>query len=274
MLRGLYTAGLGMITEAERTDVIANNVANVNTAGYKRDEAISREFEELMLRRINDKTDKPEVARLSKSAEALLERGLLNGQVAPEIGGLGRGALVDEIATIREQGSFKQTDNQLDVAIAGNGYFVIETPQGDRYTRNGSFLKSANNELVTVDGQRVLGQDGRPIILPEGTAKVTITEQGQVRADNNIVGTLGLVDFADRRALLKQGNNLYMVQANQQPEPATGTIVQGSLEMSNVNTVSEMVKLINAYRTYEANSKAVVSQDNLLDKAVNEVGRV
>lgn len=273
MLRGLYTAASGMITEMTRTDVISNNVANVTTAGYKKDEAISREFEELMLRRINDQQDKPEVARLSKSAGALFEKNIMNGQNEPLIGALGRGSMIDEIATLRDQGSFRQTGSTYDLAIAGPGYFRVETPQGERYTRNGSFLRSGNGELVTMEGQRVLGQNGRPIIIPDGSANVTIGAQGQIEVDNEEVGVIGLVDFADRRALLKQGNNLYMPQEGQLSTAAAGVIEQGSLEMSNVNVVSEMVNLINAYRTYEANSKALTSQDSLLDKAVNEVGR-
>lgn len=249
MIRGLYTAATGMITESMRTDVIANNVANVNTVGYKKDEMISTEFEAMLLKRIND------------------------GQETPEVGALGRGAWVDEIATIREQGALKQTGNTYDLSIQGEGYFVIETAQGERYTRNGSFIRSSAGELVAMDGSRVLSANGRPINIPDG-GNITVGAQGQISIDNQEVATLGFVDFDDQRALLKIGDNLFSPQAGQTPVAATGTIEQGSLEASNVNTVAEMVKLINAYRTYESNSKALVTQDNLLDKAVNEVGRV
>lgn len=249
MIRGLYTAATGMITESMRTDVIANNVANVNTTGYKKDEMISTEFEAMLLKRIND------------------------GQDTPEVGALGRGAWVDEIATIQDQGALKQTGNTYDLSIQGEGYFVIETPQGERYTRNGSFTRSSAGELVTMEGARVLSANGRPINIPGG-ANVTVDAQGRIAVDNQDIAALGFVDFADRRALLKIGDNLFSPQEGQVPVAATGTIAQGSLEASNVNTVAEMVKLINAYRTYESNSKALVTQDSLLDKAVNEVGRV
>lgn len=272
MLRGLYTAATGMVTESVRTDVISNNVANVNTAGFKKDETISREFEEMVLRRINDNKNTPEIAQVSKGAETLMERGFLNGQAAPLVGSLGRGSLVDEIATIHEQGSSKQTGNAYDLSIQGKGYFVIETPQGERYTRNGAFLRSAEGELVTVDGSKVLGQNGRPIYIPDGQ-NVTVGAQGQISVDGEEVGALAMVDFADRRSLLKIGNNLFVPQEGQRPQAAAGAIDQGSLEMSNVNVVSEMVNLISAYRAYEANAKAVTTQDSLLEKAVNEVGR-
>lgn len=272
MLRGLYTAASGMVTEMTRTDVISNNVANVNTTGYKKDETISREFEEMVLRRINDNENAPEIARASKDAQLLFERGFIGGQAAPVVGDLGRGSLVDEIATIHEQGAYKQTGNTYDLSIQGRGYFVIETPQGDRYTRNGAFMRSADGMLVTTDGFRVLGQNGRPIYIPEGQS-VTIGAQGLINVDGEEAGTVALVDFADRRALLKTGNNLFTPQEGQAPQAAVGSIEQGALEMSNVNVVSEMVNLISAYRAYEANSKAVTTQDSLLEKAVNEVGR-
>lgn len=249
MLRGLYTAATGMMTESMRTDVISNNIANVNTTGYKKDETISREFETLLLKRVND------------------------GQGVPEdIGTLGRGSMVEEIATIHDQGSFRDTGGTYDLSIEGRGYFVIETPQGQRYTRDGSFARSANGELVNMDGARVLDQGGRPIYIPDGR-NVTIGANGAIEVDEEPVGTIGIVDFADRRALLKAGGNLFVPQEGQQPTAAAGAVKQGQLEVSNVNVVSEMVKLINAYRAYESNSKAVVSQDRLLDKAVNEVGR-
>lgn len=249
MLRGLYTATAGMVTESLRTDVIANNLANVNTVGYKKDETISSEFEAVLLKRIND------------------------GQVTPDVGGLGRGSQVDEIATIYEQGANQQTGNQYDVAIHGTGYFVIETPEGERYTRNGSFSRSSAGELVTQDGSRVLDQNGRPIRIPDG-GNLTIGAKGEITLDNQPVGVLGFVEFENDRRLTKQGSNLYIAPQNEPTNPATGTLQQGSLEMSNVNVVSEMVKLINCYRTYEANSKAVTTQDSLLDKAVNQVGSV
>jgi flagellar basal-body rod protein FlgF len=264
MLRGLYTAGAGMITETLRTDTIANNLANVDTTGYKKDTMVSEEFAPMLLRRIND---------TSKGTDVTSFKGFSAGAQAPIVGPLGRGSLVSEIATNFEQGAFKTTGNTLDMAISGRGYFVINTPQGQRYTRNGSFSRSTTGQLVTSDGNAVLDTNGRPITLP-GNGTVTVSADGQIYDGPDQIAQLQLVDFADRRALLKQGSSLFYPQAGAQPQPATGSVQQGLLESSNVNTVSEMVKLISNYRTYEADSKALTTQDSLLEKAVNEVGKV
>ncbi len=236
-----------MITETTRTDVISNNIANVNTTGYKKDETVSSEFERVLIRRIND------------------------GQVAPQIGELGRGSKVEEISTRYEQGATRQTGNTYDLAIAGKGYFVIDTPQGTRYTRNGEFSVAANGELVTNEGYPVLGQ-GRPVQI-NGTGNVVIGENGRISLDNEEIGTLDFVEFDDDQVLTKEGNSMFIAPPGERTKRATGSIEQGSLEMSNVNVVSEMVKLINAYRAYETNAKALQSEDAMLDKAVNEVGR-
>ena len=266
MWRGLYTAGAGMITETKRTDTIANNLANANTTGYKRDDAINREFAPMLIRRINDSKPQNDVTSI---------KGFSLGGPAPVVGTLGLGSYVAEIATDHTQGGFQTTGNPLDLAIAGDGYFAVQTPQGVRYTRDGNFYKSASGQLQTVNGQAVLDNQGRPITIPARTTMVTIGEKGQIMADNQPVATLQFVQFGkDPQALLKQGNSLYYPQAGAQAQPATGNIQQGMLETSNTNVVSEMVELINNYRIYEAGSKAVTSQDALLDKAVNEVGKV
>lgn len=249
MLRGLYSAATGMVSETIRTNVISNNMANVNTTGFKQSRAVNSEFEKYMLRRIND------------------------GPQRPEIGELGSGTYIDEIFVDHAQGGFQQTGNPFDLAIAGDGYFAVETPQGVRYTRNGSFVRSGDGQLVTHEGQPVLSTNGQPVRIPDG-GSVTISANGQISVDDVNVDTLQLVQFADERNLLQRGQNLYEAVNDEQPQAAQGVIEQGMLERSNVNIVSEMINLINAYRAYEANSKAVVTQDSLLDKAVNNVGSI
>ena len=266
MWRGLYTAGAGMITETKRTDTIANNLANANTSGYKRDDAINREFAPMLIRRINDGKMQNDVTSI---------KGFSLGGTAPVVGTLGLGSYIDEIATDHTQGGLQTTGNPLDLAVSGNGYFAVQTPQGVRYTRDGNFYKSARGQLQTVNGQAVLDNQGRPITIPAGTTTVSVGDKGQILADGQPLATLQFVQFGpDRRALLKQGNSLYYPQAGAQPQPATGVIQQGMLENSNTNVVSEMVELINNYRIYEAGSKAVTTQDTMLDKSVNEVGKV
>ena len=266
MWRGLYTAAAGMVTEGTRTEVIANNLANINTNGYKRDRAIDREFEPMLIRRINDGKNENDITAI-KQFSAM-------GDTRPIVGTLGLGSYTLEIATDHTQGAFQTTGNPLDLAIAGDGYFMVQTPQGVRYTRDGNFRRSANGNLVTANGQAVLNRQGRPINIPEGAVDISVTAEGEIFADHQQVDDLGFVQFNDRRAVLKQGNSLYYPQEGVRPQPATGTIEQGVLERANSNVVNEMVELINNYRIYEAGSKSVTTQDSMLDKSVNDVGRL
>ena len=264
MWRGLYTAASGMITETTRTAVIANNLANVNTTGYKLDRAIDREFAPMLIRRINDTTRN----KITDFKEFSLDRR------APVVGTLGLGSYTEEIATDHAQGALMTTGNPYDVAISGEGYFMVETPEGVRYTRNGNFYRAANGNLVTSDGRNVLNAQGRPINIPATATGVIVHQRGEIYADGLLVDTLGFVQFADRRAVLKQGDSLYYTQEGVRPTPATGIIEQGVLERANANVISEMVELINNYRVYEADSRAVTTQDAMLDRSVNEVGRL
>ena len=166
----------------------------------------------------------------------------------------------------------KTTGNMLDLAVSGEGYFAVQTPQGVRYTRDGSFYRQANGALVTAYGQAVLNAQNRPIVLPD-SANITIGAKGEIMDGQRRIDTLQFVQFDDRRAVLKQGDNLYRPQEGAEPRAATGDIQQGMLENSNVNIASEMVSLINNYRIYEAGSRALVTQDSMTDKTVNEVGR-
>ena len=268
MWRGLYTAAAGMIQETQRTDVIANNLANVNTSGYKRDVAVSEEFEPMLIRRINDHDMRNDVTSF---------KGFHLGSDAPVVGTLGLGSEIAEIATDHEQGVFETTGNPYDIAISGAGYLAVQTPQGVRYTRDGALFRSNNGTLQNTRGQNILGVNGQPIQVPENATSFLVGAQGEVyvRVDGHQeqIGQLAFVDFPDRRALLKQGDNLWFPQQGAQPQAATGTIEQGVLERANSNVVDEMVQLINNYRIYEAGSKAVTTQDDMLDKSVNEVGR-
>ena len=266
MWRGLYTAATGMITESYRTDVIANNLANANTTSYKRDDAVSRDFEPMLMHRIDD------LSRRDRDVTTFKGFSLYNN--APVIGELGMGSKVDEIATDFSQGAFQTTGNPLDLAIMGDGYFMVNTPQGQRYTRDGNFYRAANGRLVNVNGYNVLDDRGRPIVIPDEAASIIVGPNGNVTADGNPVAQIGLFTFeGGNRVMFKQGNNLFRPNGNPRRLNATGEIQQGILERSNTNVVSEMVNMIVNYRAYEANSKAVVTQDTMLEKSVSEVGR-
>lgn len=236
-----------MVAESIRTDVISNNLANVNTAGFKKDEVIMKDFATVLMTRVND------------------------GVNAPVIGSVGSGVMVDEVATIHSNGAMRNTANDFDMAIDGQGFFTVETPQGLRYTRNGTFAKSAQGELVTQTGYRVLGQNG-PIRI-QGS-KMVVNDNGRVFVDNVPVGTLQVVNFANTKQLVKEGDSLFIAPAGQNGQAITGGVRQGFLEMSNVNVVGEMVNLISNYRTYEVNGKVIQAHDQLIGKAVNEVGRL
>ena len=265
MWRGLYIAASGMITETKHTDMIANNLANASTTGYKRDDMAIREFEPMLLRRINDNSADTKVTSFKGFR--------VEGNRAPIVGTLGLGSAVDEIATEHLQGAMQTTGNTYDFAISGQGYFVVNTIDGPRYTRDGGFYRSTNGTLLNMRGQEVLSSRGRSIRIPENAQHVNVSSDGRIYADGAEVAQLGFVQFAGNNAVIKQGDNLYRPQEGARPQQATGTIEQGMLEMSNTSIVTEMVELINNYRVYEAGSKAVQTQDTLLDKAVNDVGR-
>ena len=249
MLRGLYTAASGMIAEGVRTDTIANNLANADTAGFKKDTTVTSEFREMLLKRINDGADVPTIGQMGTGAEAV--------------------ANVTNYST----GAFKTTGNPLDFAIEGDGFFAVNAPQGVRYTRDGSFTLNGQNQLVTADGYRVRGQNGAPITaVAEGG--VQVDAMGRVFSGGQEIGQLEMVSVPNKQQLAKEGSNLFRTTAaNPAQQPFTGKVRQGALEGSNVNVVEEMVNMISAYRAYEIHSKAVQTHDALADKAINEVAK-
>ncbi len=248
MLRGLYTSASGMLAEMYRTDQLANDLANVNTNGYKRDQAVFRTFPQMLIFRM----ERNQVAS-----------GFLADK-PQRIGHLGTGVQLERIYTNTQTGQLVPTDNNLDFAIQGDGYFVVQTPQGQRLTRDGAFQIDDEGTLVTYNGDPVLGTAG-PIRL---TAQPVVAEDGTIRSEGQVVGRLLVVGAADVR---KQGDNLLV--GNVIPAGEYG-VQQGFLEKSNVNTIRSMVELIEASRAYEANQKAVWAQDETLGKAISEVGRV
>jgi len=264
MINGLYTAASGLIAETYRQDVIANNLANVNTTGYKKDKALYITFPTILLYRLYD--DKIKVP------------GAQEADVLTPIGEMGRGVQLryDGIQpAITEEGSFIETQNKLNFAIKGNGMFVINTPYGIRYTRDGSFLIDIENKLVTQSGYPVLGQRGE--ITIEGT-DIHIDEAGTIFVDGQEIDNFRIGLFDEQTKLRKQGENLfYVLDGGLLPENEEGSDIQvrqGYLETSNVNVVKEMVDMITAYRAYEASQKAIQAQDQTLNRAVNDVGNV
>ena len=255
MTLSLNIGASGMLAQQRNVDAISNNIANMNTTGFKRQRV---EFSDLMYQNIS----RP-------------------GQVSSESGnttpaGLQFGLGVRAAATYRifEQGSLQTTNNVLDLAVSGEGFFEVELPSGDSgYTRSGSFQLNENGELVTIQGYPL--QPG--ITIPDDAVSIEIAENGEVfiKQPNNPaltnLGRIQLVDFANPGGLEATGNDLFLeTQASGTPtigDPTTdqyGSILQGFLESSNVDSVSEITSLITAQRAYEMNSKIITTSDEMM----------
>ena len=299
MWRGLYTAATGMITETRRTDVIANNLANAATTGYKRDFTVHREFENMLIKRVYDKADGGSVGMVAEGFNILGNLGTSSDDVTrikgfsvdsnnnDGIGHLGLGDYVSEIAVDHQQGPLQTTGNTFDLAISGQGFFAVQTPDGIRYTRNGAFFRNQDGILQDIRGYTLLDTEGQPITIPPeiGNERVLVTGDGTIYATNprnrpqQRLMQIQMVQFDNPRAIQKQGDNLfYAVTDNNgnvaQPQQATGQVIQGMLEKSNVQIVNAMVELIHNQRMYEANAKSVTTQDTMLESSVNQVGRL
>lgn len=256
MIRGLYTAASGMIMEMVRNDTISNNLANVNTVGFKKDVAVFNNFNKLFIQRLNN----PPAIKGEKFSIYHPIR----------IGNVGTGVKVDAICVDHSNGHLQQTENPLDLALQGDGFFVVETPSGLRYTRDGAFSLNNRGELVTRDGFRVLGENG--FIVINGT-EVNIGEDGNVQVDGKFIDRIQIVDFEDRRVLRKVGRTLFMAPLNAPVVSGSAKVLSRNLEMPNVEIATEMVNMITAMRSYEINQKAIHTEDEMLSKVINEVGK-
>jgi flagellar basal body rod protein FlgG len=170
------------------------------------------------------------------------------------------------------QGSLKSTSQELDFAVQGAGFFRVQAPEGERYTRDGRFLRDANNQLVTVDGYKMLDTNGNAIKLPTG--QVSVDETGVIVVNNQQVATIGLAAFNDPQTeLVRAGTNTFTATGTPSGT-TTGTIEQGYLEMTNSNLESLMTQMVIVGRAYEANQRIVGMQDDILGKAINNLNRL
>jgi flagellar basal-body rod protein FlgF len=271
-----------MNAQQVRLDAISNNLANVDTAGYKRDEAVHKAFAELLLRRTDD--------------DGVTLNPFGSGDMAPVVGKIGTGVENNEVFTEFEQGALKQTDNDSDLAMDGQGFFAVQTPSGERYTRSGDFVLGKEGFLETKEGYPVLGEKG-PIQVKANNFKVD--KDGNVFVNKDfqqdpfsLVGreqndwkniekldTLKIVEFPKDRFIAKQGDNLWRSteesgDASVMAQGGRPKVSQGFVEASNVNPVLEMVRMIEVNRAYEANSKTIQSEDSMLGKLINETAKV
>ena len=262
MLRGLYSAASGMDATLIEADVIANNLANVNTPGYQPDKAVYSTFLNKLNSRINDSYSR------NTSAGEFAER--------PLVGRIGTGVIMEGVHTGFRQGKLEHSSNPLDLSITGSGFFAVATEGGTRFTRNGSFTLNNEGMLTTLDGNMVLGQRYfdeplAPIQLPRGK-ELEIDEEGKIWIDKELVAQLAIRDFPKPYNITKEGRDL-LALGGEEVKARDFVLEQGWLEKPDVSVVKEMVSLINAFRVYEANSKSVTSNDQLMAKAVNDVGR-
>ena len=257
MVKGLYTAYTGMLHQQNKMDIIANNMANAATTGYKKEGSTSQAFDTTLAIKIKDQTVAP---------------------VRQSIGGMNLGVKIGESYTDYSQGAFRTTGNTYDLAISGEGFFLVQftNKAGEtsiKYTRDGSFTVNKDGYLVTKDGDYVL-DNSRNRIKVDPMKDTRIDEMGLITQDGAAVATIGLTDFEDYNYLEHYGENYYQPVAGATQKAANAQIFEGYLEASNMQVVSEMVNMITVNRAYESNQKVIQTIDTTLDKAVNQLGTV
>ncbi|ODM27425.1 flagellar hook-basal body protein [Acetivibrio mesophilus] len=257
MIRGLYTSGWSMLANSKQMDVVSNNLANVNTAAYKKDTVILESFPDALVRRVNDRSSSNPSGRLG------------NVQLGNDVG---------EVFTYYNQGQLQKTDNSFDMAIenCNTAFFTVAVPAGNGayrecYTRDGSFTLNSNRQLVTKEGYPVMGQNG---VITINSEDFSVSDDGSIVENGQIVDRLLIRNFTDATTLRKMGSNLVERTENTQEQQFDGIVRQGYLEQSNVNSINEMINMITIMRSYEANQKIFQAQDGTLEKAVNEIGVV
>lgn len=266
MSRGFYAAASAMMADMERFNVMSNNLANVNTHGYKRQQTIHHDFRQGFIERINNRQNHLQSNESGPDTMAFSEASDVR------IGELGTGTLVQNSWTDFSNGALENTGSDFDVALQGDGFFVVRGADGnDYYTRHGGFQLDAKGYLVNANGLTVQSQGGS---IQIGQAKnVQIDSEGKIYADGTLYDQIKQVRFEEPQLLMNQGNNLF-ARLPQQNELASGNVVkQGYLERSNVNVASEMVTMISALRSYQISQKALQSEDEMTGKLINEVGR-
>lgn len=259
MIRALWTAASGMQSQQKNIDVVANNLANVNTAGFKKSRA---DFQDLMYQNLKT-TGAPST----------------NATQIPTGIQIGLGSRLAAVTKIFTTGDFSQTGNELDMAIEGDGFFQIQLPDGTTgYSRSGAFKRDSQGRVVTSDGYPLLPE----VVIPSNATKINVGNDGTVsvmqagQTTPTSVGNIQLASFSNPSGLSAQGKNLFIptdasgsATTGTPGQTGLGSIAQGFLEMSNVSVVEEMVNMIVGQRAYEINSKAVQASDEMLQQANN-----
>lgn len=255
MIKGFYAAASAMVAGMHRQNILAQNIANLDTPGF---------------RQILLAMDDWYVTPITQAKQDLQPIKGIN--TLRQLGYLGLGTDTSPEITDYSQGSLKSTSQELDFAVQGAGFFRVQAPEGERYTRDGRFLRDANNQLVTVDGYKVLDTNGNAIKLPTG--QVSVDEIGVIVVDDQQVATIGLAAFNDPQTeLVRAGTNTFTATGTP-TGTTTGTIEQGYLEMTNSSLESLMTQMVIVGRAYEANQRIVGMQDEILGKVINNLNRL
>lgn len=279
-MKNIWVPLSGQVAQQRKVETIANNVANANTVGFKKDQLVFKEHLTALTQGVED-IDIPR--KEFSPADFYHTQGVENAMVA-----------VDGSFTIFEQGQLTPTSNPLDVGLQGDGFLEVLTPTGVRFTRKGNLSLSREGELVTDQGFKVLSSlnvsnealrepaavDSFPkpedrILRVPTSAKLTINQDGEVLTRDGVVAKLSVVEFQDKHALRKEGNSLYITpdETNILRTNIKTTVNQGFLEGSNVNAIEEMSELIKAHRHFESIQKAINTYDSISGKAANDIGK-
>lgn len=279
-MKNIWVPLSGQLAQQRKVETIANNVANANTVGFKKDQLVFKEH----LAAFNPDNNDIDIPRKEFSpADFYHTQGVENAMVA-----------VDGSFTIHEQGQFIPTSNPLDIALKGDGMLEVLTPTGVRFTRKGNLSMNREGELVNDQGFKVLKAlevsqenlrdpasvgsipkaEDRVMKVPTN-AKITFSLEGEVLSNTGSLGKLSVVEFADKHALRKEGNSLFITpdEANILRTDIKTTVNQGFLEGSNVNAIEEMSELIKAHRHFESIQKAINAYDQISGKAANDIGK-
>jgi flagellar basal-body rod protein FlgF len=242
MIKGIYSSASGMLPRLKSQEVLANNLANSSSPGFKKERVFLKTLTEAQKKLLPQSSDWEE-------------------------------PMIDDIFTDFEQGMLEQTENMFNLAIEGDGFLVVSDGENEKYTRNGDLLLSPEGFLVTPTGEKVMGDSG-PIMI-QGT-ELNIAPTGEITVDNVSAGKLQVVDFPKPYELKKVGEGLFAPKKEGvSPLPAKDfSLRQGFLEQSNVNPIDEMVDMIASFRYFESAQKSIQMQDQTLEKLIEQVGNI
>ncbi|MBP2229302.1 flagellar basal-body rod protein FlgF [Azospirillum agricola] len=238
MENSIYVALSRQLTLRRQLDVTSNNIANMNTTGYKNQRMLFTEF---------------------------MEKPALHERVS----------FVQDRAVVRDLsvGAMTQTGNPMDLALTGNGYFTVDTASGPRYTRAGNFRLNDQRQMVDGGGLPVLADNGQPIVLPAGTSDVKVSGDGTVSTELGPVGKLNIVTFKNEQLMTEVGSGLYVSDEEPQPAPADTKVAQGLLEGSNVKPVVEMTQMIEVQRSYMSAQRVIDNEHERIRSMIQKLGR-